>query len=189
MVVAAGAAPAAQDPPPAGQRGGGRQPPVVRPNPLAGVRPQQVQAVQDIIDSWALVEGQRHLQLTDEQTPNFVARYMALQRVRRRLTQERNRVMREMQPLLQGPGPYRDEAIAEKLRALDDISQRAATEIRKALMEVDLVLTPVQRGRLRALEERLEAQKLEFLMSVRGGRGGAPPPAVPPQRGGGGGLR
>jgi hypothetical protein len=66
---------------------------------------------------------------------------------------------------------------------LDDVNQRAATEIRKALMEVDLVLAPVQRGRLRTLEERLEAKKLEFLMSIRAGRGSAPPPVSTPQRG------
>jgi hypothetical protein len=169
----------------AAQRGGGRQPPTVGPADPAVVRPQHVQQVQDIIDGWALVEGQRVLQLTDDQAPNFVTRYMSLQRLRRQLNQERNKVMRELQPLLQGPGPYRDEVIVERLRALDDVNQRAATEIRKALMEVDLVLTPVQRGRLRTLEERLEAKKLEFLMSIRAGRS-APPPASTPQRRGGG---
>jgi hypothetical protein len=142
--------------------------------------------VQDVVDGWALVEGHKFLQLTDDQAPNFVARYMALQRMRRRMQQERARVMRELQPLVQGPGPHRDEPILEKLRLLDENNQRGLQDVRKAQMDLDAVLTPAQRARFRMFEERLELRKLELLGSVGRGRGRGPAPNPGPGRGGGG---
>jgi hypothetical protein len=87
--------------------------------------------------------------------------------------------MRELQPLIQGP-PYRDEAILAGLKKLEDISERSTQEVRKAVMDLDAVLSPVQRVRFRQFEERLELRKLELLNIARGrGRGPAPAPANP----------
>jgi hypothetical protein len=111
------------------------------------------------------------LQLTDDQTPNFVARYMTLQRLRRRYNQERNRMMREMRPLLQNAGPNRDDVLTERLKALDDLNVRSLDEIRKAHMNLDAVLNPTQRVRFRFFEEELERKKIELLGVINQGRG------------------
>jgi hypothetical protein len=154
---------AAQEPPPAGR--GGRAGQGLRPNPPSAVNQQQVQ---DMLDGWALVQGQQVLQLSEDQTPSFVARYMRLQRVRRRTHQERTRIIRELQQLIQPAATSRDEVILAKLKELDDLNQRAGAEVRTALLELDGALSPTQRGRFRLFEERLEARKLELLSSVKG---------------------
>jgi Spy/CpxP family protein refolding chaperone len=164
---------AAQDPPPPpaqGAPGGQRKAnqPVVGPNAARGLGPLEIQ---DQMDGYALVQGQTVLQLTDEQTPNFVARYVTLQRLRRRYNQERNRMMREMRPLLQNAGAGNEEALVERLKALDDLNVRSVDEIRKAHTNLDAVLNPVQRARFRFFEEELERKKIELLGLVNQGRG------------------
>ena len=54
----------------------------------------------------------------------------------------------------------------EKLRALDEVSQRASGEVRKAFEELDGGLTPWQRGRYRMLEEQLERLKVDMLSKL-----------------------
>lgn len=182
---------AAQDPPPRTQgaqpRRGANQP-ALGPNAQAG-RGLSPLELQDQMDGYALVQGQTVLQLSDDQTPNFVARYVTLQRLRRRYNQERNRMMREMRPLLQNAGPSRDEAIVQRLKALDDLNVRSLDEIRKAHMQLDEVLNPVQRARFRFFEEELERRKIELLGLINQGRGRgvAPAPDAPPTPGKGGG--
>jgi hypothetical protein len=164
---------AAQDPPPPPQgaqpRKGANQP-LIGPN-AQGARGLGAMDVQDQMDGYALVQGQSVLQLTDDQTPNFVARYMTLQRLRRRYNQERNRMMREMRPLLQNAGPNRDDVLTERLKALDDLNVRSLDEIRKAHMNLDAVLNPTQRVRFRFFEEELERKKIELLGVINQGRG------------------
>lgn len=77
-------------------------------------------------------------------------------------------MLAEISPLIQGPGPYEDDAIAEKLKALDDLNQRGQEEIRTAYAAVDGILTPAQRGRFRLFEEQIERRKVDLLMKVRG---------------------
>lgn len=194
VVVLAGLGASAQNPPP--QNPPAQNPPPQNPPPVqrpqranqarigAGVPAGQMspQQVQELVDGWALVESQRVLQLTDDQVSTFVPRYMDLQRQRRRLHMERQRLMREMQPLLQSTESTRDEAIVDKLRLLDELGQRTFQELRKAQMNIDAVLAPVQRARFRTFEERLELRKLEMLNSVGRGRG-ANPPGNPPAPG------
>jgi hypothetical protein len=156
---------AAQDPPPPGQ--GVRPQRQGRANqlqPPAG--PMTPQQVQELVDGWALVESQRALQLTDDQTASFVQRYLSLQRLRRRFAMERQRTLRELPPLLQSVAPDRDAAIGEKLKALDDLSQRTFHDVRKALTDLDAVLTAHQRARFRVFEENLERRKIELLGKV-----------------------
>jgi hypothetical protein len=162
------------------------QPQGGRPNAPGGLTPMQVQ---DIVDGWALVEGEQWLQLSDDQRPNFVSRYRMLQRMRRLMHQNRMRLMRELQPIIQATGPQRDEAILEKLRLLDEANVTGLQEVRKAQMDLDAVLTPLQRARFRVFEERLETRKLQLLGLAGRGRGAAPPPTPNPgngRRGGGG---
>jgi hypothetical protein len=156
----------AQTQPARGQRGarpGGRAglPPIT-----ANMTPQQLQAH---IDAYALVQAERELVLTNEQFPNFAGRLRRLQEVKRRHTMERRRLMGEMRALVQGNAPGRDEAILEHLRALDDVSDRTAVELRKAYQDMDAVLSPWQRGRFRLFEEQLERLKIELLAKIAGG--------------------
>ena len=196
LVVAMGVPVAfAQDPPPTAPPGQTAPPDAVRGRGAGGkgagrlglpaVSPTMtVQQLQDYIDVAAVIQAERDLELTAEQYPNFVARLRKLQQARRQNQMQRNRLFREMAQLVQGPGPYKDDAVSEKLKALDDLNQKAGQELRQAELEVDGVLAPWQRAKFRLLEERLERQKLELLrkLSQSAGGGTPPPPASPAQK-------
>ena len=85
--------------------------------PARGLGPMEIQ---DQMDGYALVQAQTVLQLSNEQTPNFVARYMTLQQLRRRYNQERNRMMRELRPL-------RAERRTQSRRGADRSGSRRST--------------------------------------------------------------
>jgi hypothetical protein len=152
--------------------------------PAAG--PMSQQQLQEYFDVHAIVVSERELLLTDDQRPGFIARLTKLQQTRRQQIQQRNRAMRELMPLVQGAGPFRDDVIAEKLKALDELNQKTAQEVRQAELELDGVLKPWQRVRFRMLEERLERQKIDLLIKLRqsGGGGVGPAPQAPKGSGG-----
>jgi hypothetical protein len=177
-IVVLGAMPAwAQEPPPTappattqpqpttarGQRGRANAPP-------AG--PMNQQQLQDYLDVHTFVVAERDLQLTGDQLPTFVARLRRLQQARRQQLNQRNRAMRELAPLVAGAGPFKDDEILQRFKTFDEANQRALQEIRQAELELDGVLTPWQRVRFRMLEERLERQKIEMLVKLRGVRDG-----------------
>ena len=130
--------------------------------------------VQQMLDAWALVQAQRELQLSEEQYPNFVTRLTRLHNLRRRLQMARRQQMAELRTLL-AQSPAKDEALNERIRGLDDLNRRGFEETQKAFAEIDAVLTPWQRGRLRMFEEQVERRKLEMLRTIGAGRGGQPP--------------
>ena len=136
--------------------------------------PQQLQSY---IDAFAVVEAERQLQLSAEQYGQFVPRLQRLQNVRRRHVMERRRLLDELNGLLTTE-PVKEEAINEKVRAIDELGARSSGELRKAYEEIDALLTPVQRGKLRIFDERLERRKIELLGKIapaqagRAGRGG-----------------
>jgi Spy/CpxP family protein refolding chaperone len=140
------------------------------------------QQLQDYIDVAAVIQAERDLQLTTDQYPNFVARLRKLQATRRQTQMQRNRLFREMAQLVTGPGPFKDDAVTEKLKALDDLNQRAAQEVRQAELDVDGVLAPWQRAKFRLLEERLERQKLELLRKLQAPGSGTEKAAAAPQK-------
>jgi hypothetical protein len=164
---------AAQSPTPGGTPPGARQGraggrpglPPLSPN----MNQQQLQAY---MDAYALLQADRELRLTPDQYPDFVARLRRLQDVRRRHMAERRRLLGELSGLLQGAETGRDEAITARIGALDEITQQAAADARKAYQELDALLTPWQRGRFRTFEEQLERQKVELLAKIRAGAGG-----------------
>jgi hypothetical protein len=153
------------------------------PELSANMTPQQLQAY---IDAFLVVEAQRQLQLTDEQYGAFVPKLMRLQAVRRQHVMQRRRLLDDLNGLMNAEGT-KDEALAEKVRALDDLPARANGELRKAYEEIDALLTPVQRAKLRMFEERLERRKIEMLgkLTPAGAGRGTPAPAAAPKRGGG----
>ncbi len=152
-----------------------------RPAPRAGRAGAPVEAnivmVQNMVDAWTIVEAQKQLDLTDGQYPEFVTRMTKLQGARRRFMADRQRLLRELRQLLNAT-PRSEEAIADKVRSLDELAERSAQELRPLAREVDGVLNSYQQARFRLFEEQIERQKLDMLVRIRMGRGGAPP-AVP----------
>ncbi len=151
--------------PPSGRRGDAR--PAARQNmPAPGANLTQ-QQLQEYLDIATLYQADRALQLTADQYPNFVTRLRKLQTVRWQHLQQRRRLLREIGGLVQGPGPFRDEVVAEKLKALEDLNQKGTQELRQAEADLDGVLVPWQRAKFRILEERIEQMKLDLLMKLR----------------------
>lgn len=127
--------------------------------------PQQLQG---IIEGYAVVQARKVLALTDEQWPTFVARFNSVQQIRRRGMMEERRLKNEIRNLLPGTAAARDATLLDRLKALDDVSDRTAVELRKAYQDVDAVLTPWQRGRLRLFEDEVERLKISLLGKIGG---------------------
>jgi Spy/CpxP family protein refolding chaperone len=181
----------AQAPPPPPQAGGqapqrplGKGAPQRQPGEPAGQL--NLQEVQNMVDTWALVEAEKDLGLTNAQYPDFVARMRRLQSTRRRHMAERQRTLRELNAMVfTSPRPD-DNAIAEKLKAFDLLGEKAAQEMRQVTQELDAILTPFQRAQFRVFEERMERRKIDMLTRARAARGGGAAPAGPPAKGRGG---
>src|SRR6516165_11020746 len=56
--------------------------------------------IQRMFDSYALMQAQDQLKITDEQFPQFLTRFKALQDIRRRGLQDRTRLVNELRQLL-----------------------------------------------------------------------------------------
>jgi hypothetical protein len=170
----------AQNPPPQGNPPPGNPPqrPAGRQNLPPVTSNMNRQQLQDILDASAVIQAERRLQLTADQYPNFVARLRKVQRLRQMHNNQRMRRIQELRQLVNGPGPYRDEVLTERVKALDAFDQTSQQELRQAYLELDGVLTPWQQARFRLFEEELERQKIELLMklSPQGGGGEATGP-------------
>jgi hypothetical protein len=86
----------------------------------------------------------------------------------------RSRLLQELRTLT-APNAVADEnALRDKLRALQEHNDQAAAALRRDSDAVDEVLDVRQQVRFRLLEERLERQKLDLLMLSR--KRATPPP-------------
>ena len=56
-----------------------------------------------MFDAYALMQAQEQLKISDEQFPQFLTRFKALQDVRRRGLQERARLVQELRRLVNDP--------------------------------------------------------------------------------------
>jgi len=137
--------------------------------PPAG--PGNPQQVEQFLDTYALVQAQEQLQLTDEQFTTFAPRLTRLHIVRRRVGNQRRQLLGELRVLLGQSPAAGDEVIMAKVRALDDFTRRGGEEIQKASVEVDGALTAWQRGRFRLFEEQLERKKIDLLRTLGAARG------------------
>jgi hypothetical protein len=147
---AAGGAGREAQPPAAGARGDGITPAEVR----------------RMFDSYALMQAQDQLKITDEQFPKFLARFKALQDLRRRLLMERNRMLQELRRLTNDPKG--DEAVMkERVRALQELDARMQAEVRKAYDAIDQVLDVRQQARFRVFEEAMEQRMLQLITRAR----------------------
>jgi hypothetical protein len=121
--------------------------------------------LQRLFDSWALLQAQEFLKISDEQFAKFLPRFKALQDVRRQTLQQRTRVINELRKLVNENGP--DEQIKNALKMLQDIDERGATDTRRAFEAVDQVLELHQQAKLRVFEEQMERRKLELVTRAR----------------------
>jgi Spy/CpxP family protein refolding chaperone len=128
----------------------------------------------NMLDAWAMVEAQRTLQISDERYGDFMLRLKRLQQTRRRAMQARNGILQELRRLVgpQAAAPADEKAIEDRLRALRELDERTAGEMRKAYEELDQVLTPAQRARFRLFEEALERRKIDLLKRAQQGAAG-----------------
>src|SRR5690349_13986123 len=115
-----------------------------RPSPPADENPAVTPAeIQRMFDSYALMQAQEQLQITDDQFPRFLTRFKALQDIRRQALQQRARRIAELRRLLQAPEAD-ESAIREQMKGLAEIGERVEVDTRKAYEAIDDVLTVPQ---------------------------------------------
>lgn len=123
----------------------------------------------NMLDTYAIVEAQRALELGDDKYGQFVSRLKRLQEARRRGQRERNQIVQGLRRLVgpQAPAPIDEAAVRERLRTLREHDDRAAAEIRTAYQALDEVLDLRQQARFRVFEETIERRKLDLLVRAR----------------------
>jgi hypothetical protein len=156
------AALAGQQAPPAGQV----------PAPVPGAPDAALSAgqIQRWFEAFTVLQAQEALKLSEAQYGRFVTRLKALQETRRRNQQARNQILADLRKLTNPqaqPAAGDDAQIAERLKSLRDVDDRAAADLRKGYDGVDETLDVRQQARFRVFEERMEQQKLELLMRAR----------------------
>ncbi len=127
-----------------------------------GITPFELQR---LFDSWALLQAQEFLKITDDQFAKFLPRFKTLQDVRRQTLQQRTRVINELRKLVNENGP--DDAIKNALKTLQDIDDRGGADTRRAYEAVDQVLDLHQQAKFRVFEEQMDRRKLELVTRAR----------------------
>ena len=146
----------------------GQQPPLPRPALPGQIDPLPPGEVQRLFDAYFVVQAQTALQLDDAQFVQFLPRLQALQQTRRRSDQARHQLIAGMGRMT-APGLTIDEnALKEKLRALQELDGRAAAELRRAYDTIDQVLDVRRQARFRVFEQQIERRKFDLLLRARG---------------------
>lgn len=153
------------------------QPPAAQP-PAASSRPPRAARgalapgeVIAMLDAYAVVQAQDALQLNDAQYGTFVMRLKRLQEMRRKNQQAHNQIVQELRRLAgpQANPPFDENGIRERLKALRDLDDRSAADLRRAYDSIDEVLDVAQQARFRMFEDMIERRKLDLLMRARQG--------------------
>jgi Spy/CpxP family protein refolding chaperone len=122
--------------------------------------------LQRLFDSYALLQAQDQLKISDEQYGRFLPRFKALQDVRRQMLQQRARALAEIRRMLADSST--DEAqIKDRLKQLQDIESRGQADVRKASDAIDQVLDLRQQAQFRIFEEQMERRKIELVTRAR----------------------
>jgi Spy/CpxP family protein refolding chaperone len=129
-----------------------------------GVTPQEIQRM---FDSYALMQAQEQLKITDDQFPKFLPRFKALQDARRQGLMQRTRVLNAMRQMLNAPQPPDEAQLRDRLKMLDEIDTRTEGDVKKALEAVDQILDVRQQAKFRVFEENMERRKLELVTRAR----------------------
>jgi len=143
------------------QRAGRAAPPVAQDE--VTVTPAEVQRM---FDSYALMQAQEQLKIDENQFPQFLTRFKALQDIRRQLQQQRARRLNALRGLVNQP--QADEAaIREQLKGLQELDARGDADIKKAYDAIDQILDVRQQAKFRIIEEVMERRKLELVTRAR----------------------
>ena len=121
-----------------------------------------------MFDAYALVQAQNALQLNDAQYGTFVGRLKTLQETRRRNQRTRNQIVQELRRLT-GPqvATIDEAAVRDRLKALRELDERSAADLRRAYDSLDEVLDIRQQARFRIFEETIERRKMDLLLRAR----------------------
>lgn len=122
--------------------------------------------VERLFEAFELVRAQEMLDLSEDQYPDFVARFKVLQDTRRQGQQERQRRLRELQRMSSQPGAD-DATLTEQLGALRAHDQELAEKQRDAIAEIDGLLNVRQQVRFRMFEQAMQRRRVELLMRAR----------------------
>jgi Spy/CpxP family protein refolding chaperone len=122
--------------------------------------------IQRMFDAYALVQAQDQLKLGEDQFPQFLARFKALQEIRRRSQVERFRALQELTRLSRQEKADETE-LSDALKNLQEIDTRAAAETKKASDAINQLLDLRQQVRFRLFEELMERRKLELVTRAR----------------------
>lgn len=125
--------------------------------------------IQRMFDAYALVQAQEQLKLSDDRFPQFLTRFKALQEIRRRGQADRVRILRELGRLSQAETAD-TVALKERLKALQDVEERSAVDIRNAYQAIDQALDVQQQAKFRLFEELMERRKIELVTRARQNR-------------------
>jgi Spy/CpxP family protein refolding chaperone len=128
-----------------------------------GVSPAEVQRM---FDSYALMQAQEQLQIREDQFPQFLTRFKALQDTRRQAMQQRQRRIAELRRLANTEVPD-EAAIREQMKGLDELTDRTHADVKRAYEAIDQVLTVAQQAKFRVFEELMERRKLELVNRAR----------------------
>jgi hypothetical protein len=124
--------------------------------------------IQRMFDSYALMQAQDFLKITDEQFPLFLSRFKALQDIRRKNLQEHARLIQELRRMINDPQSGADDAqFRDRIKALQELDSRSQVEIRHAEDAIDQVLDTRQQAKFRVFEENMERRKLELVTRAR----------------------
>jgi hypothetical protein len=121
-----------------------------------------------MFDAYALVQAQNALQLNDSQYATFVGRLKTLQETRRKNQRARNQLVQELRKLT-GPqvATVDEAAVRDRLKALRELDERSAADLRRAYDSLDEVLDVRQQARFRIFEETVERRKMDLLLRAR----------------------
>jgi hypothetical protein len=122
--------------------------------------------LQRLFDSYALLQAQEQLKISDEQYTKFLPRFKALQDARRQTLQQRMRVLAAVRGLL-ADTPLDEAQLKDRLKQLQDIEDRGDGEARRAYEAIDQVLDLRQQAQFRVFEEQMERRKLELVTRAR----------------------
>ncbi len=153
-----------------GQRNPQRNPNRIPRNRLA--------PIQDVVEGFYVSRFQRDLELDDNQFAKVLPALRESLQKRTELGRQRTRALTAMRQALRNGAS--DEEILERIREVDatDVELRAVQQ--RLLREVDPILTPSQRARLRIIQPNLDQRIRNLIERSRNPnarrRGGPPPP-------------
>lgn len=122
-----------------------------------------------MLDAYAAVQAQQALGLDDQRYPEFLVRLRKLQEAQRSGRQARARALQDLRKLVgdRAAAQYDEGAVRERLRALREMEEQSAAQVKRAAEAVDEVLDPRQQARFRLFEETIERRKLELVLRAR----------------------